>query len=216
MTTKPIQAYHNMLLLCSVILLLCSIFMVHDEMLSRIFNGILFTLVLFAATFTIQRNRKRLIMLALGVVLVRESSQFLFRNDYLDSLATLANVLFFLYIVIQLIRQVANSKIVSRIVILESINGYLLIGISGSILFALLSRIQEHAFAFSNTDGLRLADYLYYGFITQTTIGFGDITPVSDLARLLTITLGISGQLYIAIIIAMLVGKYLSQDRQHP
>ncbi len=123
-----------------------------------------------------------------------------------------SNVIFFLTIVIQLIRQVAHSKVVDRTVILEAVNGYLLMGLIGSILFALVDRVQEKAFSFANSSFLHFSDYIYYSFITQTTIGFGDITPVSDLARLLTIGIGICGQLYIAIIIAMLVGKYLAQS----
>lgn len=216
MSRKTPWAYHNILLILFIILLISCTFIIHQEVLSRILISLLFTLVLLAATYTIKKKRRQLLYFAVGVIVIRVASEFLVHNNYIDSFVTLTNVVFFLIIVIRLIQQVAHSKIVDRDVILESINGYLLIGLSGSILFALVARIQEHAFSFANTNGQQLSDYIYFGFITQTTIGYGDIVPLTDLARLLTIAIGISGQLYIAIIIAMLVGKYLSQKNTNP
>jgi hypothetical protein len=49
---------------------------------------------------------------------------------------------------------------------------------------------------------------LYYTFVTYTTTGYGDILPASQFAKTFTILIGISGQLYVAIIIALLVGKF--------
>ncbi len=208
-------AYNNIILLISIVLLISTSFLIHFDPLSKITTSLFFAIILLSASYSIKRGRTRIFYFAIGVIVLREISTFLIQNDYFDSLATLTNVLFFLIIVIQLIHQVARSKIVNRDVILESINGYLLMGLSGSILFALVGRIQEHAFSFSNSPTHLFSESIYFGFITQTTIGFGDITPVSELARLLTITMGISGQLYIAIIIAMLVGKYLSQQNKN-
>ena len=216
MTRNSSWTYNNIILLISIVLLISTSFLIHSDPLGVIITSVLFAMILLSATYSIKRGRTRILYFAIGVIVLRESSIFLIQNKYLDALATLINVLFFLIIVIQLIHQVARSKIVNRDVILESINGYLLMGLSGSILFALVGRIQEHAFSFSNSPTHLFSEAVYFGFITQTTIGFGDITPVSELARLLTITMGISGQLYIAIIIAMLVGKYLSQQRKNP
>ncbi len=52
---------------------------------------------------------------------------------------------------------------------------------------------------------------LYYSFVTMTTLGYGEILPVTDQARAITILLSILGPMYVAILIAMLVGKYASQ-----
>ncbi len=204
-------AYSNVILLISIVLLISTSFLIHTGLLKQIVTSIFFAMILLSASCSIKRGSTRLVYFAIGVIVLREISIFLIRNEYLDSVVTITNVLFFLIIVIRLIHQVAHSKHVSRDVILESINGYLLMGLSGSILFALLERLQEHSFTFSGSPDHLFSEAIYFGFITQTTIGFGDILPVSDLARLLTVIIGVTGQLYIAIIIAMLVGKYLSQ-----
>lgn len=215
MTRSSGWAYNNIFLLIAIVLLICSSFLIHSDPLSKIMTSVFFAMIFLSASYSIKRGRTGLFYFAIGVIVLRESSIHLIHNKYLDSVATLTSVLFFLNIVIRLIHQVARSKNVSRDVILESINGYLLMGLSGSILFALVGRVQEHAFSFSNPRVHDFSEFIYFGFITQTTIGFGDIIPVSDLARLLAIIMGISGQLYIAIIIAMLVGKYLSQQNKN-
>jgi voltage-gated potassium channel len=204
-------ASNNLSLLFFIVLLISSSFLINHPLIRSIVTKVLFTLVLLAASNAIRNNRTRILYFAIGIIAIRQISNFLIQDKYMDSLATITSVIFFFVIVFQLIKHVARSKVVDREVILESINGYLLMGLSGSIIFALISRVQENAFVFAHATNQLLSDYLYFGFITQTTIGYGDITPVSNLAKLLTITMGISGQLYIAILIAMLVGKYLSQ-----
>ena len=54
-------------------------------------------------------------------------------------------------------------------------------------------------------------DYLYFSFVTLTTLGYGDVIPVSHLARSTTMLIAVTGQLYMTILIAMLVGKFLSR-----
>jgi hypothetical protein len=52
-------------------------------------------------------------------------------------------------------------------------------------------------------------DYLYHGFVNYTTLGYGDILPQVPFAKSLAILMSVSGQIYLAVIIAMLVGKYV-------
>ena len=55
-------------------------------------------------------------------------------------------------------------------------------------------------------------DYLYFSFVTLTTLGYGDVIPVSHLARSTTMLIAVTGQLYMTILIAMLVGKFLARS----
>jgi hypothetical protein len=54
-------------------------------------------------------------------------------------------------------------------------------------------------------------DFLYYSAITQTTVGYGDIVPVSEFARSLASMEALTGQLYLAILVGWLVGRAVSQ-----
>lgn len=113
-----------------------------------------------------------------------------------------------------LIAQLASAKNVSTLVILEAINGYLLLGIAYSMIIVLISIFQPGAFGFHDhlTEGAAyMTDYFYYGFVTYSTLGYGDIAPLMPFSKGISILITVSGQLYLAIIIATLVGKYLSQ-----
>lgn len=211
-TSRISTSQYNVILLIAILLFIAASLLSGDRFEESILVSVCSSLVLLSATFAIREKRQRLIFFAIGVILIKEGTTYLDLNRYIDALASLANVGFFLYVVFHLVRQVARSKEVNFFVILESINGYLLVGLSGSVLLALVYRIQENAFAFASEGPKQLSEFVYFGFITLTTIGYGEITPLTGLARLMAIFTGISGQLYIAIIIAALVGKYLSQQ----
>lgn len=201
-----------MLLLFTILLFLGASLMTGEGFTGSVMVSISSTLMVLATILTIQTNRRTLIVFAVGVILLREASRFLIHNPFFDSLASFANVVFFLVIVFHLVSQVARSREVDLAVILESINGYLLVGLSGGILLAMTAVLKEGSF--NGELATRFSDFIYFGFITMTTIGYGEITPVTGLARWVAIVVGVSGQLYIAIIIATLVGKYIS--RQNP
>ena len=54
--------------------------------------------------------------------------------------------------------------------------------------------------------------YIYYSFVTLTTLGYGDITPASQLCRFLAMAEVLMGQFYMTILIALLIGKYLTHS----
>ena len=58
----------------------------------------------------------------------------------------------------------------------------------------------------------RETDLVYFSLITLTTVGFGDIWPVSVLAKRLTVLEAAAGSVYIGVIIALIVGKYIAQQ----
>jgi ABC-type uncharacterized transport system permease subunit len=128
------------------------------------------------------------------------------------------NVVLFIIIVFDLVKQVSHAKMVSSKVILESINGYLMIGLVFSILVAFLTDFNPGSFSFYNisSDATQIDSPfhqdIYYAFITLTTVGYGDIVPLTPVARSLSTLISVTGQLYIAVVIALLVGKYISQE----
>jgi voltage-gated potassium channel Kch len=60
-----------------------------------------------------------------------------------------------------------------------------------------------------------VSNYIYFGFVTLTTLGYGDVVPLTPAAKSLAIFTSITGQMYVAIIIAALVSKYLSQPKKN-
>jgi hypothetical protein len=94
---------------------------------------------------------------------------------------------------------------------------YLLLGIIWSLFYIFIAYFSSDAFT-----GLAIAtenntpwelELIYYSFVTLTTLGYGDINPVSGYARSLAYLEAVCGQLYIAILVASLVSSLIS-DKQ--
>ena len=64
-----------------------------------------------------------------------------------------------------------------------------------------------------NTGYVEIVDtLLYYSYITLLTIGYGEITPITSVAKKAAVLAGLAGQFYIVIITAIIVGKFISQS----
>ena len=127
-------------------------------------------------------------------------------------------VCFIIYITLNMIIHIAKSQKVTAVIILNAINSYLLMGLIGSFLFALTELVHHYilgytarAIKFASGSGTEFLDLIYFSFVTMTTLGYGDITPISSLAKSTTLLVSISGQLYLTILVATLVGKLLSK-----
>lgn len=176
---------------------------------------ILITGIFFSAVFSLKNNH---IFLVTGAVLLSTGIWI----SILNSLETLSSILkifqffFFLFLVGSLITQISRTASVTLKVIIDSITGYLLLGFAFNIIVTVISIWIPDAYnvTFISKAGDHMPDTIqnnmYYTFITFTTAGYGDILPTHSLSKSLAVLISVSGQLYIAIIIAMLVGKYSS------
>ncbi|MGB5849655.1 MAG: ion channel [Ignavibacteriaceae bacterium] len=182
----------------------------------RIFYSICFTLIFLLSALALSKDRSKVFNIAIAVILIEWFSELL-NLSVLITISFLANILFFDLIVVLFILQISRAKTVTPQVIMESINGYLLLGMSFSILIALVCVIDPDAFSFKHlveqmNPGISyVSNYIYFGFVTLSTLGYGDIVPLTPAARSLSIFTSMTGQMYVAIIIAALVSKYLGQ-----
>ncbi|HRI59097.1 MAG TPA: potassium channel family protein [Saprospiraceae bacterium] len=182
----------------------------------KVFN-VLLAAVMYASIFSFQKGRRKLffntanVMFAVGIV--AEFVSFEIIGDVFRA----AISVFFVVTVFELIRQTTKAKQVTVRVIADSISGYLLIGIIQSLLVKLIYQLDAGAIKFPDpatptTAAPPLGDLIYYTFVTYTSTGYGDILPVSPAAKSLAVFIAISGQIYVAIIISLLVGKFAGTD----
>ena len=186
-------------------------------------RDIIFTAIILCGTYSLDFTKKtRNILIVFGAItIILTWLDYVFDNDLLKLVSFLSFFCFNMFITVFMIRHIARSKQVTLTIVINSINGYLLIGVLGAVLLAMTGIMQEFFFHI-NTGAINFAgdvaagfhDYLYFSFVTLTTLGYGDITPVSAFAKSLTIAIAVVGQLYLTILIAMLVGKYLSNPEK--
>ncbi len=181
--------------------------------LSHYFYPPVFTAIFLSAAFSFKGKRKPVVIFALGLTVVFWIAT-LSNQEVLKTAVRCLQIGFFVFLVAGLIKEISSQAAVNSTVIVDAITGYLLLGFAYSLCVTVVAMLipgAYHLTAGNASIGVdRVSESIYYTFVTYSTTGYGDILPLHPVAKSLAILVGISGQLYIAIIIAMLVGKYSS------
>jgi Ion channel len=183
-----------------------------------VFSNLIFNLILLSGVFAVlTRWTKQLffISLALMASLVRIVAFF---YDYESiQLASYAITILFLFLLIRtVLLHIFKEGPVNFYRIQGSIAVYLLIGITWAFLYDLLEHIAQNSFALTGSiqaSADTFSQFLYFSFITMTTLGYGDMVPVSAMAKSLVIFQGMTGMLYPVIMIARLVSLEVDHSR---
>lgn len=204
---------NNLLLL----LLLCILALLPQIPVKHQLTGYnsLLLLVMFASIFSIQRGEREIHLYIAASLCVVLAVAEIFSLPMLGLFFRVAFVFIFIVAVTRLIRQTARARKVTERVIADSISGYLLVGIVYTLLMKLITQLDANAIKIPDTSDTvnavpAIGELIYFTFVTYTTTGYGDILPVSSAAKSLVLLIAMSGQIYIAIIIALLVGKFAS------
>jgi voltage-gated potassium channel len=189
-----------------------------EPWLSRLY-ALLFSAIFLSAAFALKGSSSLLFRLSLLIVLVTTIGSFL-SEGYYKSIGRILQFIFFILLVVSLIRQIAVSPVVSGLVIMDAITAYLLLGFAFGLIVLIADTLLPDAYSVSmliNTAQGDKPDFraaLYYTFVTYTTTGYGDVIPRHPATKSLAVLISICGQLYVAIILALLVGKFASGNRQ--
>jgi voltage-gated potassium channel Kch len=87
-----------------------------------------------------------------------------------------------------------------------ALSAYMLAGIFFGLFYWVVEQIGPGSF--SSGSGFTRMSALYFSFVTLATLGYGDIVPKTDVARGLAIVEAVGGQLFLAVLVARLVGSY--------
>jgi ion channel len=121
------------------------------------------------------------------------------------------------FVVWRALKFVLQAPRVDRDVLSAGVSVYLLAGLLWAFLYLLVAKLIPGSFAFSGGPsagaGLSQSDALYFSFSTLTTAGYGDITPVSQPARMLANLEAIAGVLYLAVLVGRLVSLYSAEPK---
>jgi hypothetical protein len=179
-----------------------------------LYNSVL-TLILIFAALSMGNRRRAMFVIALAVIVIEWIAHSL-DMSLLQSISQTALFLYFMLVVVGLIFQVATTRSVTQRVIVESITGYLLMGIVFSLVITVIARNIPEAYSVggevrgTGVSAHQLNEYIYYGFTNYTTLGYGDIVPLRPFSRAVSTLASVTGQIYLTVIIATLVGKFLS------
>lgn len=121
-------------------------------------------------------------------------------------------------------RAVVRNERVTGDKIVASVCGYLLLGTCWSIAYALIEAASPGAFALTGAGGdltslgprALTSELAYFSFVTLTTLGYGDITPISPQAQTLAWMEAGAGQIYLTVLVARLVGLHIVHSQERP
>ncbi len=190
---------------------------------------IFFSLTLIMSIYIASPNRQVLMIAILVAILalIVMSFNLLLGNYRLLVFALSLEIVLFSITTVIILRHVLEYKRVSVDKIYGAICGYLLIGIIWSLIYTIIEMTYPGAFKFSSYINMNikqginyveiyhsyLAHFIYYSYVTLTTLGYGDVTPLMSLARSFSSIEAITGKLYVAVLISRLVGLQISHSR---
>ena len=194
-----------LLIACLVFVFLLPVF----EFKTNLISVVIFSIILLLSAYSIN---SKVTLFAFGAILLElelatRATDFI----YLHYTAELLTNLFIIFIVVSVIKDLLVRKNVDIYVLVAAINGYLLLAIMFMSLVAFCDFYIPGSY---NTTGTTAMELVYYTMITLTTAGYGDITPQLPISQSLSMLIAVTGQFYVAIIVAILVGKFASNRMQ--
>ncbi|MBU2704651.1 two pore domain potassium channel family protein [Zooshikella marina] len=127
-------------------------------------------------------------------------------------LDTFLYIVFFVYVIIRMIKLVFANTVITRDTLYGSMCIYLLFGIWWALCYSFIELLHPDSFHGINAvDGYDVWGFIYFSYVSLTTLGFGDVVPISRAAQSLTALEAVVGQFYLAVFVGRLVGMHISQ-----
>lgn len=199
-------------LLFSIITMILAPSLITDSNIQGYLSFMLNTLTILLCIYAIHETKLQLgigIAIAMIVMLINQIGFFSTSENYNYYFTFILYPVFYAFVVVQLMKMVIATKTVKVGVLFASINIYLLIGIIGGYLFMLIENYIPGSFhnlklkTYSNP-----SEFIYFAFISLSTLGFGDIYPITPPARSVAMALGLIGPIYLTVLVALLVSRF--------
>jgi hypothetical protein len=203
--------------LAALILLIVVAPIIADFHYGDLIDGMIMTFVLMSATIAVG-HRRRTFIWALVLIVPAIAAKWLdhFQPDLVPDWIPVSLVLIYMsFVLVQLFLYIIRAPRVNSEVLCAGIATYLTLGVYWAALYVFVAATAPGSFTFSGgpPDAQAMSGFtaLYFSFVTLTTVGFGDITPSSGIARMLAMTEAVVGVFYMAIMVARLVTLYSSE-----
>jgi hypothetical protein len=209
MSAKLLLRPDSLLLLSLLLVILLNPVLDHDDWRRMVLSALIFIPVILS-TVRLAQIRVRIgpvALLVLGFIASTGASYF-FANRVLSGIHWGFLAAFFALTAARLFSYLQNSRSISRGDLYTAVSIYLLLGATWAALYGVMETLHPGSFQLGSHPTDRQSDLLYFSLITLSTVGYGDIVPLTGEARMLAALEGVTGVLYIAITVATLVSAY--------
>jgi len=184
-----------------------------DFIETRILMDILLTVIFIALILAIRSKRSQLIIgsfLALPLIISTWSFYFV-QLTSISLMTMIFGALFFSYAVKNILHIVVKSEKVTQETIFAAVVAYLLIALMWAYLYMILEIVIPGSFSVPERSiRAETMQFEYFSFVTITTLGYGDIIPLTNKASALALLEALIGQIYLVVLVAWLVGMHVS------
>ena len=205
--------FANHYLLASILLVFFIGPVAFDYGLLSIVNlEILFLLILIFSIFLHQHDTKLFKVTVVSLIIILINILFFDNNESVSQY--FLKILIVSITIVELFKEIFKTKIIDSHIISSAISIYVLVGIFWYLLFMFLLMIDPDSFDIRNFNPEMVSiDMIYFSFTTLTTLGYGDITPVSYTAKMWSITEAMMGVMFLAIMISRVVSLFGSKKK---
>ena len=183
--------------------------------LSTVIFRLLSALTFVAAVYAVSDKRAQWItglFLALPTAILNTWFTFHPGSSSLAVISLVSTLMFLCFTLITLLRAVLRAETVTRDTIYGALSVYLLMAFVWGIAYLLLETLQPGGLSMDiarhPNHKVDWFDCMFYSFVTLTSLGYGDMVPISPQCRSLSVLEAVSGIMYVAVLVARLVGLY--------
>ena len=173
---------------------------------------ILFLLILIFSIFLHRHDSKLFKVTVVSLIIILINILFFDNNQSVSQY--FLKILIVSITIAELFREIFKTKKIDSHIISSAISIYVLVGIFWYLLFMFLLMIDPDSFYIRNFNPEMVSiDMIYFSFTTLTTLGYGDITPVSYTAKMWSITEAMMGVMFLAVMISRVVSLFGSKKK---
>jgi len=214
-----ILAERRFLFLMASILLLLALSPLLDAFIGiQMLLNLFLSVILVSGIFAVSHKKYLKILaslLALPMLVAIWTSYIVAEAPVVFLVGGVFGVLFFALISAVILSFIFKAKVITQELIYGSVVVYLCLGLMWGFIYISLEILQPGSFALTSIQGDDLRNvFFYHSFVTLTTLGYGDITPLTNAARNYSILESIIGQIYLTVLVARLVGMHISQSME--
>jgi len=205
-------------MLIALVLLFVATPFIEDLPGGELIEAILLSLFFLSAVLAVGGRGRMLLLAAVLAIpaVVGKWMNNLQPRVFPPAIFLVSGMVFLVFVIVNILRFVLRTRRVNGEVLCASVSAYLSLGLLWALAYRLAASTTPTAFAVNvpQTANQSMSGFtaFYFSFTTLTTLGYGDITPVSPVARMLAVMESMTGTLYVAVLIARLVALYSTPD----
>jgi Ion channel len=212
-----LQSRPELFLLLSVLLVILIYPVLDHDGLRRLFLGVLMFVPVILATFRLSQTKGWVLpsVLLMSGASILSFASTIFPNRTLIGMKWVVLAAFFALTVVGLFSYLRNARAIMTAHLYTAVSIYLLLGMQWFAVYSAIDVFHPGSFHFNKAAiADRQSELLYFSLVTLSTVGYGDIVPLNGEVRMLAALEGVTGVLYVAITVALLVSAYKERAQE--